>query len=228
MALIDLEDKIAEIVNREDHSDFLYELLGVYDVPRATITRLKKGNQNLTKRVGEVHLKNKVWFKEAKKGKLFDALIDIEQQVEYLSAKPRYLLVTDYDGVLAKDTKTLEALDVKFEELPQYFDFFLAWKGIEKVEFEKENPADIKAAERFARIYDVLRKENNIIETNRGLDLFLIRLLFCFFAEDTDIFKRNSFTNLIKTLTEEDGSNLNKLFADLFIVLDKNELFHLI
>lgn len=42
MALIDLEDKIAEIVNREDHSDFLYELLGVYDVPRATITRLKK------------------------------------------------------------------------------------------------------------------------------------------------------------------------------------------
>lgn len=223
MALIDLEDKIAEIVNREDHSDFLYELLGVYDVPRATITRLKKGNQNLTKRVGEVHLKNKVWFKEAKKGKLFDALIDIEQQVEYLSAKPRYLLVTDYDGVLAKDTKTLEALDVKFEELPQYFDFFLAWKGIEKVEFEKENPADIKAAERFARIYDVLRKENNIIETNRGLDLFLIRLLFCFFAEDTDIFKRNSFTNLIKTLTEEDGSNLNKLFADLFIVLDKNE-----
>lgn len=223
MAIIDLEDKIVEIVNREEHSDFLYELLDVYDIPRATITRLKNGNQNLTKRSGEVHLKNKVWYKETKKGKLFDGFVEVEQQVAELSAKPRYLLVTDFDGILAKDTKTQEALDIKFEELPQYFDFFLAWKGIEKVEFEKENPADIKAAERFARLYDVLRKENNITDNNTGLDLFLIRLLFCLFAEDTEIFKRNSFTNTIKTLTEEDGSDLNKFFTDFFVVLDKSE-----
>ncbi|WP_047153733.1 class I SAM-dependent DNA methyltransferase [Aneurinibacillus tyrosinisolvens] len=221
MAIIDLEDKIVELVNREDHSDFLYELLDVYDIPRATITRLKNGNQNLTKRAGEVHLKNKVWFKEAKKGKLFDSFVEVEKQVAELSAKPRYLLVTNFDGILAKDTKTQAAIDIKFEELPQYFDFFLAWKGVEKVEFEKENPADIKAAERFARLYDVLRKENNITDNIRGLDLFLIRLLFCLFAEDTNIFNRNSFTNLIKTLTEEDGSDLNKLFTDLFVVLDK-------
>ncbi|EJR57588.1 hypothetical protein IIM_00195 [Bacillus cereus VD107] len=223
MAIIDLEDKIVEIVNREDHSEFLYELLDVYDIPRATITRLKNGNQNLTKRAGEVHLKNKVWFKEARKGKLFDGFVEVEQQVGELSTKPRYLLVTDFDGILAKDTKTQEALDIKFEELPQYFDFFLAWKGIEKVDFEKENPADIKAAERFARLYDVLRKENNITDNNKGLDLFLIRLLFCLFAEDTDIFNRKSFTNSIKTLTEEDGADLNKFFTDLFVVLDKTE-----
>ncbi|MGG0739566.1 class I SAM-dependent DNA methyltransferase [Niallia taxi] len=223
MAIIDLEDKIVEIVNREEYSNFLYDLLEIYDIPRATITRLKNGNQNLAKRSGEVHLKNKVWFKETRKGKLFDGFVEVEQQVAELSTKPRYLLVTDFDGILAKDTKTLEAIDIKFEDLPQYFDFFLAWKGIEKVDFEKENPADIKAAERFARLYDVLHKENNLTDNNRGLDLFLIRLLFCFFAEDTDIFKPNSFTNLIKALTEKDGSDLNKLFSDLFIVLDKTE-----
>ncbi|KKB33786.1 class I SAM-dependent DNA methyltransferase [Bacillus thermotolerans] len=223
MAIIDLEDKIVEIVNRKDHSDFLYELLGVYDIPRATITRLKKGNQNLTKRAGEVHLKNKVWFKEAGKGKLFDGFVEVEEQVDELSAKPRYLLVTDYDGILAKDTKTGEALDIKLEELPQHFDFFLAWKGIEKVDFEKENPADIKAAERFARLYDVLRKENNITDNNKELDLFLIRLLFCLFAEDTGIFNRKSFTNSIKTLTKEDGTDLNNFFTELFVVLDKTE-----
>ncbi|OMD86485.1 class I SAM-dependent DNA methyltransferase [Paenibacillus odorifer] len=223
MAIIDLEDKIVEIVSKTDHSDFLYELLDVYDIPRATITRLKTGNQNLTKRVGEVHLKNKVWFKKAKNGKLFADFVEVEIQVAELSAKPRYLLVTDFNGILAKDTKTQEALDIKFEELPQHFDFFLAWKGIEKVEFEKENPADIKAAERFARLYDVLRKENKITDNNKGLDLFLIRLLFCLFAEDTDIFNRKSFTNLIKTLTEDDGSDLNKHFTDLFVVLDKSE-----
>ncbi|MGG3963071.1 class I SAM-dependent DNA methyltransferase [Heyndrickxia faecalis] len=223
MAIIDLEDKMVEIVNRKDHSDFLYELLDVYDIPKATITRLKKGNQNLTKRAGEVHLKNKVWFKEARKGKLFDGFVEVEQQVTDLSAKPRYILVTDFEGILAKDTKTQETIDINFEELPQYFDFFLAWKGIEKVEYEKENPADIKAAERFARLYDVLRKENNIINNNRALDMFLIRLLFCLFAEDTGIFGRNSFTNLIKTLTEEDGADLNNLFTELFSVLDKTD-----
>ncbi|WP_071461364.1 class I SAM-dependent DNA methyltransferase [Bacillus massilinigeriensis] len=223
MAIIDLEDKIVEIVNQEEHSDFLYELLDVYDIPRATITRLKNGNQNLTKRAGEVHLKNKVWFKEARKGMLFEGFVEVEQQVDALSAKPRYLLVTDFDGILAKDTKTQEALDIKFEELPKHFDFFLAWKGIEKVDFEKENPADIKAAERFARLYDVLRKENKITDNNKGLDLFLIRLLFCLFAEDTDIFISKSFTNAIKTLTEENGSDLNKFFTDLFGVLDKTE-----
>lgn len=223
MAIIDLEDKIVEIVNKEDHSDLLYELLDVYDIPRSTITLLKKGNKNLTKRPGEVHLKNKVWFKEVKRGELFDGFVEVEQQIAELSAKPRYVVVTDFDGILAQDTKTREALDIKFEELPQYFDFFLAWKGIEKVDFEKENPADIKAAERFARLYDVLRKENEITDSNKGLDLFLIRLLFCLFAEDTDIFKRNSFTNSIKTLTEEDGIDLNTFFTELFVVLDKNE-----
>ncbi|RDI37533.1 class I SAM-dependent DNA methyltransferase [Falsibacillus pallidus] len=223
MAIIDLQDRIIEIVNREDQSDFLYDLLDVYDIPKATITRLKNGNQNLTKSPGEVHLKNKIWFKQARKGNLFDSFVEVEKQVAELSAKPRYVLVTDFGRILAKDTKTQEALDIKFEDLPQYFDFFLAWKGIEKVDFEKENPADIKAAERFARLYDVLRKENSITENYKGIDLFLIRLLFCFFAEDTDIFKRNSFTNPIKTLTEEDGSDLNKFFTDLFIVLDKTE-----
>src|SRR5699024_2223821 len=114
-------------------------------------------------------------------------------------------------------------LDIKFKELPQHFAFFLAWKGIEKIDFEKENPADIKAAERFARIYDIVKKENNLKDTKGGIDIFFMRLLFCLFAEDTDIFKRGSFTNSIKTLTQKDGSDLNKFFTDLFIVLDKKE-----
>jgi len=223
MAIIDLEDKIVEIINRKNHLDFLYDFLGVYDIPRATITRLKKGNLNLAKQAGEVHLKNKVWFKEVGKGKVFEGFVEVEKQVQKLSAKPRYIIVTDFERILARDTKTQESIDIKFKNLSQYFDFFLAWKGIEKVDFEKENPADIRAAERFARLYDVLRRENGSIEVNKGLDLFLIRLLFCLFAEDTDIFKRNSFTNLIKTLTKEDGSDLNNIFTEIFVVLDKEE-----
>jgi len=223
MSIIEYEDKLVEIVNRKDHSEFLYELLDVYDIPRATITRLKSGNQNLTKRPNEVHLKNRVWFKKVDKENVFDGFIEVESQIKDLSAKPRYLIVTNFENLLAKDTKTQESLDIKFSELPQHFSFFLAWKGIEKIDFEKENPADIKAAERFARIYDIVKKENNIEDDDSGIDIFFMRLLFCMFAEDTDIFIKGSFTNAIKTLTKVDGSDLNDFLGELFEALDKED-----
>lgn len=220
MSVIEIEDKLIEIVNQENHTNFLYDLLSVYNIPKATITRLKSGNQNLTKRTGEIHLKNRVWFKDTNEQNLFDTFVEVEEQVNDLSAKPRYILVTNFTNILAKDTKTQDALDINFKDLPKNFDFFLAWKGIEKINFDKENPADIKAAERFARIYDIVKKENKNKDQSKGFEIFFMRLLFCMFAEDTNIFNRGSFTNSIKTITAEDGSDLNKFFTELFSVLD--------
>lgn len=117
---------------------------------------------------------------------------DLKQKIEQLGAKPRYIMVTDFENVLAEDTKTGDTLDVEFERLPQKFEFFLAWNGIEKADFDKENPADIRAAERFAKLYDVVVKDNPDA-SRHGLNLFLIRVLFCLFAEDTDIFEKNLF-----------------------------------
>lgn len=222
MSVIELEDKVIDIVNKDNHSNFIYDFLSVYNIPKATITRLKSGNQNLTKRDGEIHLKNRLWYKKTDDNKIFDAFVEVEDQVKELSAKPRYIIVTNFTNLLAKDTQTQEALDIDFKALPQYFEFFLGWMGIEKINFDKENPADIKAAERFARIYDTVKKENKDIGSDEGFDIFFTRLLFCMFAEDTDIFKKGSFTNAIKTLTKNDGTDLDNFFNDLFITLDKN------
>lgn len=222
MSVIELEDKVIDIVNKDNHSNFIYDFLSVYNIPKATITRLKSGNQNLTKRDGEIHLKNRLWYKKTDDNKIFDAFVEVEDQVKELSAKPRYIIVTNFTNLLAKDTQTQEALDIDFKALPQYFEFFLGWMGIEKINFDKENPADIKAAERFARIYDTVKKENKDISSDEGFDIFFTRLLFCMFAEDTDIFKKGSFTNAIKTLTKNDGTDLDNFFNDLFITLDKN------
>lgn len=110
-------------------------------------------------------------------------------------------------------------MSIPFERLPQKFEFFLAWNGIEKADFDKENPADIRAAERFAKLYDVIVKDNPNA-TRKGLNLFLIRVLFCLFAEDTDIFEKNLFTTRLKELTKLDGSDLNSFIGQLFSVLD--------
>ncbi|EGO2536896.1 hypothetical protein IL088_001571, partial [Enterococcus faecalis] len=64
MALIEIEDEIIEIINKENKEDFIYDFLKIYDIPNSTITRLKNGTNNLSKIPGEVHLKNKLYFKE--------------------------------------------------------------------------------------------------------------------------------------------------------------------
>lgn len=218
MAITEYEDQIQEIVSKPDHSEFIYDFLGVYDIPRATVTKLRKGMNNLAKEAGAVYLKNKLYFREGT-GDLMQDYADLQERVDELGSKPRYLLVTDYQHLLAKDTKTSETLDIEFAKLPQYFDFFLAWNGIEKADFDKENPADVRAAERFAKLYDVVVKDNPDA-TRKGLNLFLIRILFCLFAEDTNIFEHDLFTNRVKQMTADDGSNFDQFIGSLFGVLD--------
>lgn len=220
MAIIEYEDKIKALVNKDNHEEFIYDFLSIYDkISKATITKLRKGTNNLAKNPGEVYLKNKLYFKNTNKDVL-GAFSQLETYVNEISSKPRYIIVTDYNRLLAKDTKTKDSLDIEFDQLPKYFEFFLAWNGIEKADFEKENPADIKAAEYFARIYDQLLEDNEGV-SRHGFNLFLIRLLFCLFAEDTGIFEDNSFTNFLKMMTADDGSDMNKRISELFSFLDK-------
>lgn len=218
MAITEIEDRISNIITQDNHDQFIYDFLNVYDFPKATITKLRKGTNNLSKEPGEVYLKNRLYFKHTDTD-LMQSFVDVKEKVNQLGSKPRYIMVTDFKNVLAEDTKTGDTLDVEFERLPQKFEFFLAWNGIEKADFDKENPADIRAAERFAKLYDVVVKDNPDA-TRHGLNLFLIRILFCLFAEDTDIFDKNLFTNRLKQLTKSDGSDLDSFINKLFSVLD--------
>lgn len=218
MPITDIEDKISEIIDKHDRDNFIYDFLGVYDIPKATVTKLRKGINNLADDPNEVYLKNKLYYRQTD-GNPMQAFSDVKTKVDELGSKPRYILVTDFKEALAYDTKTKDTLSVPFERLPQKFEFFLAWNGIEKADFDKENPADVRAAERFAKLFDVIVKDNPNA-SRKGLNLFFIRVLFCLFAEDTDIFKKNLFTNRIKELTKPDGTDLNSFIKELFSILD--------
>lgn len=219
MAITEYEDQIQSIINEPNHEGFVYDFLSVYEkIPKATITKLRKGLNNLSKEPGEVYLKNKLYFKQTDSD-LMQAYVDVQARVNELGTKPRFIIVTDYKQLLAKDTKTHDSLDIEFSKLPQKFEFFLAWNGIEKADFDKENPADVRAAERFAKLYDVVVKDNRHA-SSKGLNLFLIRVLFCLFAEDTNIFENNLFTNRVKQMTKEDGTDFDAFLSQLFGVLD--------
>lgn len=219
MAITEYEDQIKAIIDKHNHEAFIYDFLSVYEkIPKATITKLRKGLNNLSKEPGEVYLKNKLYFKETNSN-LMQTYVDIQNRVNDLGTKPRFIIVTDYNQFLAKDMKTYDSLDIEFSKLPQKFEFFLAWNGIEKADFDKENPADVRAAERFAKLYDVVARDNPDA-SRKGLNLFLIRVLFCLFAEDTNIFADNLFTNRVKQMTKEDGTDFDTFVSQLFGVLD--------
>src|SRR5690606_28595438 len=122
--------------------------------------RLQKGNLNLSKNEGEISWKKKLWFKEEYGADLHATISDLTAQIKH---EQRFVIVTDYQLFLAADTKTGEKLDIELSELPKHFDFFLPWAGMEKAQHRNENPADVKAAERMAKLFDEIKKDNPVI-----------------------------------------------------------------
>lgn len=216
LSITEIEDRLKNIVVNLNKKMFIEEFLSLFDIPKTSITRAKAGN-------GDFLIRSKLRYRIVDFNPL-QAIDEIEQEIISQNKKPRYLITTDFKMLYAKDTKTNDSLAVNFEYLPNSADFFLAWNGIEKIDYQKENLADVKAAERFTKLYDELVKINPELakeETDgKSFNLFLIRALFLFFAEDTEIINKGSFTNVLKTRTEADGSNLNLVLNDLFLVLD--------
>jgi hypothetical protein len=198
---------------------WIYDFLLAYGLPKSSIARLQKGNQNLSKTDGEISWKKKLLFREVKKKDLHLEISELEENYKH---DERFLIVTDYKTFLAIDTKTNERLDIEFKDLIKHFDFFLPWAGMEKSQYASENPADVKAAVKMAKLFDEIKKDNPDTSTEflHGLNVFLARLLFCYFAEDTNIFHKDQFTKAIGSHTQDDGSDVDSYLEKLFEVLN--------
>lgn len=132
------------------------------------------------------------------------------------------IIVTDFQTLLAYDVKTDDTLDVEFVELDKDYAFFLPLVGLERAKDFSEHPADVKASEKMGRLFDFIKRYNEFDTKDdiHALNIFLTRLLFCFFAEDTGIFDKDSFCQTLQATTQADGSDTNTFLHDLFEVLD--------
>jgi len=219
MNIAQIESNLQNILTSYTNETFIYELLLAYGLPKASITRLQKGNLNLSKVEGEISWKKKLFFKPVFNQDLHQAISEIKST---LKQEQRFVIVTDFKILLAIDTKTADSLDIDFTALPKHFDFFLPWAGMEKASHKKETEADVKAAEKMAKLFDEIKKDNpdNSPEFTHGLNVFLSRLLFCYFAEDTNIFSTNLFTHSIQNHTQTDGSDLSSYLDKMFEVMN--------
>lgn len=227
MNITQIENTVSKLLTKVDKNTFIYNLLLAYGKPKSTIKRLETGALNMSKTEGEVSWKKEVFFKTFE-GQLIGAE-DLEEvlaeAIKTIKHNQRFVIVTDYKRFLAFDTKTIDRLDIEFKDLSKNYAFFLPWAGMEKAQHLSENPADVKAAERMAKLFDELKKDNpeDSPEAIHSLNVFLSRLLFCFFAEDTSIFEDNLFTNSIDSHTQKDGSDVHSYLKKLFDVLNLPE-----
>lgn len=133
--------------------------------------------------------------------------------------------MTDFGELTALDTKTDERLEVGFSELATQYLFFAPMSGLERTKQFDEASADLKAAAKMGRLFDRLKEVNEFStpEQLHSLNVFLTRLLFCYFVEDTGIFSKNAFTKVITEASDENGEGLPKLLAQLFRAMNQPE-----
>lgn len=221
-----IEKNVTALVENFNKEEFIFDLLTAYGISKTSITRLKKGDFNLSKVEGEVLYKSKMLFKEVKSGSLLNTIDELTKEPDTLKHNPRFVIVTDYKTLLAKDIRTGLALDTPIREIHKHYGFFLPWAGQEKYAQTNENFADRKASYKMAKLYDILVTENPNIYDDGGhnLNIFLSRLLFCFFAEDTDIFPiEGIFTDTLEQHTQKDGSDTHTFLDRLFKVLNTKD-----
>ncbi len=223
MNLREIEERVATLQTAEG-SDFLFELLCAYGIPKASVTRLRSGSYNRSDRDGEYLWKDKVFYRfdEGPDEQLYAIVDDAMQEKRIIRERPRFVIATNGRKLVAADLRAGDRLDIAIDELPGHVTFFLPWASIEKTQIENVSLADRKAAEKMARLYDEIIRVNSVEtqEQIHELNVFFSRLLFCFFAEDTGVFDTGSFTNAIGSLSGEGGEGVHELLDQIFDVLN--------
>lgn len=201
-----------------------YTLLSAFGTGAAAIKRYKDGKGNFGKN-NDLIIKNKLAFRPTTRKDIDVELESMKADDYILKQKPRLYVISNREAILAFDPILKETYDNKLSKVAFDFDFFYPLAGVERVIIRGENPADIKAAEKMAKLHDELRRFNEFTSEDdlHDLNVFMTRLLFCFFAEDTAIFEKNIFTDFIKRYTEQDGSDLSKMLGLIFNIMDEKD-----
>ena len=222
MTIIEIESNLNKLLLNLNEQTFIYDFLLAYNTPKSVISRLQKGNLNLSKHAGEIVIKKKLFFKAVTTAEIDNILPLLANDNSIGKNQIRFVIATDYKTLLAIDTKTKEQIQTPITDLHNHVAFFLPLAGMEKYVTQAENDADVKAAVQMAKLFDEIKKTNptQTAEQVHNLNIFLSRLLFCFFAEDTEIFSINLFTASIQSHTQADGSDLAEYLDKLFTHLN--------
>ncbi|MEZ5916941.1 MAG: DNA methyltransferase [Parvularculaceae bacterium] len=184
-----------------------------------TIKRLRSGASNKSD-VGGVLQTNNIHLKVTEDGAVAEALAALKASPATTKTKAKFILATDGKDFQAEDLNSGEVIVCDYPDFPDHFGFFLPLAGISTVKQIRESAFDIKATGRLNRLYIELLKDNpdwGTADRRHDMNHFMARLIFLFFAEDTDILNGEGlFTATISQMSASDSSNTHEVIADLF------------
>ena len=202
---------------------FYQEFFAIFDLPVRRVAAFEEPVRLLGDRRGFIDLFWKGVLLVEQKSAGRDLTKAKEQAFSYFPGisdadLPRYLLLSDFQTFELYDLDEDESVAFDLADLPKHVEKFGFILGVQKRSFKDQDPVNIKASERVGQLHDALAASGY---TGHDLEQFLVRIVFCFFADDTGIFEpRDIFLDLLENRTGEDGSDLGGWLAQLFQVLN--------
>ena len=231
MNAVEIEEAISALVERPfDADEFPYAFLEAFGNKETTLKRLRKGESNKSD-LGGVLQTNNIHIATCNPGNVTRTLEALKASPATARAKARFVLATDGDLFEAEDLTTDDApVSCTFSDFPNHFGFFLPLAGITTVKQVRESSFDIRATSRLNRLYVELLKDNpdwGTAQRRHDMNHFMARLIFCFFAEDTEIFDSGAaFTSAIETMSAKDSSNTHEVIGELFRAMNTKAEVH--
>ncbi len=221
------QEALEAIVSKMDSDNIPFELLRIFcGYGDASLQRVRDGRDNKSRDPQTILIKDKLVYRQFSKGaEPMDVIIELRNDASVSRHNPRLYITCDGSKIVAYDPKDDDIYDGEVKTLWRDFEFFKPLAGIEKFRNYEEAEVDVKSAELMAKIYDDICRYNDFRdpEVRHSINVFMSRLLFCFFAEDTGLFRQNQFTKAIEDNTAIDGSDLADFIDRLFVIMSTND-----
>lgn len=202
-----------------DPAEFGFSFAEATDNAQATVSKLRGGSMNRSDIEGGVLMNLKFHYAPADALGVEATLDALKGSKRTAKHKPAILIATDGETVAAEHWKSGERLHCAFSEIGDHFGFFLPAAGKDRYRPAEENPVDVKATGKLAKLYDALVKANPDWATDarrHDMNQFMTRLIFCMFAEDVGIFPENQFSRAIFTHAGDQGEEAHGVLISAF------------
>lgn len=220
MNAVEIEEAISALAEQPfDADEFPFAFLQAFGAKETTLRRLRSGETNKSDLGGVLQTSN-IHICVAPEGAVTETLGKLKASPATTRAKAKFVLATDGKEFQAEDLNTGEVVVCNYPDFPDHFGVFLPLAGISTVKQIRESAFDIKATGRLNRLYIELLKDNpewSSAARRHDMNHFMARLIFSFFAEDTDIFlKDDLFTATIEKMSDKDSSNTHEVISEIF------------
>ena len=225
MNAVEIEAAISDLALAPfDAPEFAFAFLAAFGNKDTALKRLRAGNNNTSDIAGGVLQRNNIHIAVCQPDTVADTLKALRVSAATSKAKAKFILATDGQTLEAEELlsggASGETIACAYADFHNHFGFFLPLAGISTLKEIKDNPIDVRATGRLNKLYVELLQGNPdwaTAERRPDMNHFMARLIFCFFAEDTDIFNGDGlFTQTVEQMSERDGSNTHEVLEAIF------------